>query len=389
MDITSPITFTLKPELNKANRSLHTFQPGEILKLKVLELNGDRALIDFGKFRATADIKIPVTLGENLQVKVLESDKQLKLSIIKHGLENPLSKNQGAHDVNIINDDLLKKIQAGLKQISEQATQIQTDKQELSTFINVLNRLSSHFQSFDLKENIANLIPQLASYIENSGLFFEKRLENVISPFLDKNDALSNTELIDLPDLKRLTGHDLKANLLRLHDWVDNKETLQQIVNPKVISLLTRLIEPLLTDIATQQGRAIHQLESPEPFQMFTFTLPLKEDEEAARLKVYYQKKHPEGSQDGYRISLLLTMDRLGDVRTDFFLLDKELTITFYVKENAAKRELEQHYYSLKEVLDSFFDHIVLNVVVSENKILDFDREDMQLATDKRVDLRV
>jgi hypothetical protein len=122
---------------------------------------------------------------------------------------------------------------------------------------------------------------------------------------------------------------------------------------------------------------------------MFTFTLPLKEDEEAARLKVYYQKKHPEGSQDGYRISLLLTMDRLGDVRTDFFLLDKELTITFYVKENTAKRELEQHYYSLKEVLDSFFDHIVLNVVVSENKILDFDREDMQLATDKRVDLRV
>jgi hypothetical protein len=82
-------------------------------------------------------------------------------------------------------------------------------------------------------------------------------------------------------------------------------------------------------------------------------------------------------------------MDRLGDVRTDFFLLDKELTITFYVQEKTAKREIDQHYHSLKEVLNNFFDQVVMNVVVSESKVLNFDREDMQLDTEKRVDLRV
>ncbi|MGD9112929.1 MAG: hypothetical protein PVI77_11265 [Desulfobacterales bacterium] len=389
MDVTSPITITLSHDRNKSNWGLRRFKPGEILKLKVLELNGDRALIDFGNFRATADIKIPVTLGENLQVKVIESDKQLIMSVIKHGLETPLSKNQGAHEVIRINDDFLKKIQAGFRQITEQTTQIQTGKKELSIFINVLNRLSSYFEDFNLRKNSANLIPQLTTYLENSGFFLEKRLENVISHFLENENALSNTELIDLPDLKRIMGHDLKANLLRLHHMIENKEILQQVVDPKVISLLTRLIEPLLADIATQQGRAIHQLESPEPFQIFTFTLPLRQDEQAARLKVYYQKKHPEGSKDGYLISLLLNMDRLGDVRTDFFLLDKELTITFYVQEKTAKREIDQHYHSLKEVLNNFFDQVVMNVVVSESKVLNFDREDMQLDTEKRVDLRV
>ena len=389
MDVTSPITITLSRQRNGSNWGLRTVKPGEILKLKVLELNGDRALIDFGNFRATADIKIPVTLGENLQVKVLESGKQLIMNVIKNGLENPVSKNQDAYEISIINDEFLKKIQAGLRQIIEPTAQIQTGQQELSTFINVLNRLIFYFQSFDLTENIANLTAQLATYLENSGFFLEKRLEDVISHFLENEDAFSNPKIIDPPDLKRIIGHDLKANLLRLHAPIENKEPLQQIVDPKAISLLTRLIEPLLADISMQQRRAIHQLESPEPYQVFTFTLPLGEDEQAARLKVYYQKKHPQRSKDSYLISLLLTMDRMGDVRTDFFLLDKELTITFYVQENTAKREIEQHYRSLKEVLNNFFDYVVLNVVVSESKVLNFDREHVQLDTDKRVDLRV
>jgi len=304
MDGTSPITITLKPELNKAKWALKTFKPGEVLRLTVLELKGDRALIDFGKFRATADIKIPVMLGENLLVKVLESDKQLRMGVIRHGGENPSSKIHAAHEVNTVNDDHLKKIQAQSRHLSAQTIQNQTDKNRSNTFIHILDTLNSYFESFDLKKNIAKLIPQLVSYIENSGLFSEKRLES-------------------------------------------------------------------------------------ELFQLFTFALPLKEDAHVARLKVYYQKKRPGESHNGYRISLLLALDRLGEVRTDFFLLDTKLTISFYVKENSAKREIERHYHSLKEALNHFFDPIFVNVVVSENKILDFDREDMRVATDKRVDLRV
>ena len=66
-------------------------EPGSTLKLKIIELKGDRALIDFGSFRTTADIKIPVTLGEELMVRVLEAGKQLKLGVIIADQKNPLS----------------------------------------------------------------------------------------------------------------------------------------------------------------------------------------------------------------------------------------------------------------------------------------------------------
>ena len=82
MDITSQITVSIKPELYQSGLKMNSFKPGSTLTLKVLELRGDRALIDFGNFRATADIKIPVALGEELLVKVQESGKQLKLSIL-------------------------------------------------------------------------------------------------------------------------------------------------------------------------------------------------------------------------------------------------------------------------------------------------------------------
>ena len=64
MDISSQITVAIKPELYQFVLKTSSFKPGSTLTLKVVELRGDRALIDFGQFRATADIKIPVALGE-------------------------------------------------------------------------------------------------------------------------------------------------------------------------------------------------------------------------------------------------------------------------------------------------------------------------------------
>jgi hypothetical protein len=82
MDITAQITVPIKPELVQSVSESSLFKPGRTLLLKVLELRGDRALIDFGKFRASAEIKVPVTLGDELMVRVQESGQQLKLALI-------------------------------------------------------------------------------------------------------------------------------------------------------------------------------------------------------------------------------------------------------------------------------------------------------------------
>ena len=85
----------------------------------------------------------------------------------------------------------------------------------------------------------------------------------------------------------------------------------------------------------------------------------------------------------------MLSMDRLGDLRTDFFLLDKDLAITFFVKEEAVKVKIQENFLELQELLHVFFDQLRLKVMVSKKKVTEFDHEDLQISGDKRVDLRI
>ncbi len=100
---------------------MNAFRPGSTLKLKIIELRGDRALIDFGKFRATADIKVPVTLGEELRVRVLESGRQLTMSVISLEQKNTLATEALPARFDDPNGESLKKTQADLKRIINQA----------------------------------------------------------------------------------------------------------------------------------------------------------------------------------------------------------------------------------------------------------------------------
>ncbi len=389
MDITPQITVSMKPELSKSLGSMNAFKPGSTLKLKIIELRGDRALIDFGKFRATADIKIPVALGEELRVRVLEYGRQLKMSVISLEQKNTLSTDALPARFEDLTGESLKKAQADLKRIINQAMGPR-DSSSIPKFItNILSGLNDYFEPVDLKGVIAKLIPLLKSYLENSGFFFEKYLENMILKSLESSESLSPKQLADLPEMKQIVARDLKANLMALNLLMEDKEGLQKFFNPRALATLNNSINSLLSDITHQQGRAVGQTDSAELFQVFTYVLPLKEGEQTARLKVYYQKKRKAGSQRGSRISVLLALDRLGDLRTDFFLLEKDLTITFFVKEDPAKIKLQENFPELQELLHGFFNQILLRVIVSEKKVTDFDREDLKFAGDRRVDLRI
>ena len=116
MKITSQITVSMKPELYRSHLNNVTLKPGHTLRLKVIELRGDRALIDFGQFRATADIKIPVTLGEELTVRILEAGKQLKLGIIGADQRSLIAPESMPNRLETISDEDLKRIQTDLKQ---------------------------------------------------------------------------------------------------------------------------------------------------------------------------------------------------------------------------------------------------------------------------------
>jgi len=388
MVINSQITIPIKPDARDSHLKMGALEPGRTLKLKIIELNGNRALIDFGSFRASADVKIPVTLGQELRVRVLEAGRQLKLGVITVGQKNPMSPEISGQPLEAPPGGNLNKAQSDLSRILNQAGDV-SNKKNPSSIFNILASLNAYFEPFESKEIIAELLPRLKSHFENSGIFFEKSLERIISQVLADKDSGSPPNLADLSEVKAVFSRDLKPNLLLLQLFMEERETLSKIFGPRTLAILKGVVDTLLSDINQQQGRAVSQLGSADPFQVFTYTLPLKEGDPPAKLKVFYEKKQKPGSKKGFQISLLLSMDRLGDVRTDFYLLENDLTLTFYVTKPAASIEIHENYQELHNLLDHLFDQVQLTVKVSEKRVKDFDRPDIQKAGSQRVDLRI
>lgn len=389
MDIPPQITVSIKPELYRSVLKPDSFKPGSTLTLKVLELKGDRALIDFGNFRATADIKIPVALGEELRVKVQESGKQLRLSIISPEPKTSSWVESGPRHTGNMSDENFKGIQKDIKQILNQTLTTQSANNIPKPILNILEGLNTHFEALDLKKIIAEVMPRLKMYVDNSGIFFEKMLESVIARLINESETATTRQLANHPAVQSVVERDLKANLLLLKNFVEDEGSLQKAFDARTTTTLRKAVDALLADITTQQGRAVKQLDSADPFQVFTYALPLDEEKQAAKLKIYYQKKQRAGSKKGFQISLLLSMDRLGEVRTDFYLLEKDLKVTFFVRNPSTKIKIQENIPDLQEFLNPFFNQTLLRVIVSEKKIKEFDHEDVQTTSDRRVDLRI
>jgi len=389
MDISSHITVAVTPEFYQSKMKTGALQPGSTLTMKVIELKGDRALIDLGNFRTTADIKIPVTLGEELTVKVLEAGKQLKLGVITPDPKSSIPAELSTQRSDMTPNKNLNKIQNDVTRMLNQVVNSSDGKKMPSSIFNILATLNAYFEPYELKEIISDLLPRFRSHFENSGIFFEKSLEQVISQVIEEKDGQLSQVLADRPEIKAIFHRDLKPNLLLLQHLMSEKETLHNIFGPGTLSLLKGTIDTLLADITQQQGRAVAQLDSADPFQVFSFTLPLKEGDQTARLKVFYEKKQKAGSKKDFQISLMLSMDRLGDVRTDITLSGRDLQVVFFVTEPSAKIKIYNNLKELDELLGPLFESIHLNVKVSEKRVKDFDRFDAFTAENRRVDVRI
>ena len=263
MNISSQINVVLDSAVKKTGIGQAPLKPGDTLRLRVLEVLGNhRVVADFGKFRANAEITFPVQRGEEFMVKVVETGRQLRFSVLQPGL---------------------------------------TPGEAASRFSDLFNILS------------------------------------------------------DTRDLAKLKA----------------------------------AVDSLLNEINNQQSLAVKKHLHPDPFQVLTFLLPLKENDQHAKVKFYYPKKQNGAAKNGFKISILLNMDAMGEIRADLFLLNKELTITFFVRDDVNKQAIESHYLEINTALNNVVEYLVLRTVVSSKKISDFHREDWGLAEDKRVDVRI
>jgi hypothetical protein len=252
-----------------------------------------------------------------------------------------------------------------------------------------LATLDAHFESIDLNRNMEKWLPLLKSRLEDAGLFFEKKLADIVRQLADRPESDLTRELTRSPEIKKILTQDLKPILSMLKEYLSTADSISKILDAKSLASFRGTLDMLLADISNQQSRAINRHELSDPFQVFSFVLPLKEDQKKAQLKLYCPKKKQNGSRAGFKISLLLDMDRIGEIRTDFFLMKKDLSITFFVKDEASKKQFENHFNQISESLNSLFDYLVLKAVVSEKKIQEFHHEDLGPGDERQIDLRI
>ena len=390
MDISSLIKVIFDPQLNRSAWMQEIVKPGDVFSLKIIELkDNQRALVDFGKFRAIAEIRFPVQTGAELLVKVTDTDGQLRLQLIDPESKAFSGSKNGIKNLEILSSDVFNKIQSDIQQAVRQILNLPDSQLPPESFRKAMVALDAHFASIDLNTAVTKWFPLLKSYVENAGFFFETKLENIIDKFDEHQKSQLAKALADAPEIKQIFAKDLKPILLIVKEYLEAPDSNSKLPDTKSYSGLKNTLEMLLADIVNQQTRAVNTHELPEPYHVFLFSIPLKEKRQKAALKLYCPKKKKNGPKAGFKISVLLEMERIGEIRTDFFLLKKDLTITFFVKDNARKKQFEECFTEIRSALDSLFDYLILKAVVSEKKVREFHYEDLDVGKDRQIDLRI
>jgi len=383
MDISSLIKAILDPQLNRSAWMQELVRPGDVFRLKVIDVkDNDRAVVDFGKFRAMAEIKFPVQIGEELLVKVTDTDGQLRLQQIDPDSKALAGSQNAIKNLEILSSDVFAKIQSDIKLAVGQILNLPDSQLPPEPIRRAMVALDAHFAPIDLDKAVTRWFPLLKSYVENAGFFFEAKLEDIIHKFDEDQKSQLAKALAGAPESKQIFAKDLKPLLLTLNPS-------SKLLGSKSISGFKNTLEMLLSDIVHQQSRAVDKQELPEPYHVFFCSIPLKEKRQTAAIKLYCPKKKKNGSRSGFKISMFLEMEPIGEIRTDFFLLKKDLTITFFVKDQARKKQFEKCFDEVHQVLDPFFNYIILKAVVSEKKVRDFHFEDLDSGKDRQIDLRI
>ncbi|MBW2489066.1 MAG: hypothetical protein JRE72_16710 [Deltaproteobacteria bacterium] len=379
------------PQINRSALIQQIIKPGDVFDIKIIEVKDDqRALVDFGKFRALAKVQFPVRAGADFVAKVTDTAGQLRLQVIEPDTRTAGGDKAVSNRLEILSFDLFNKIQSDIKQAAQHILHPPAGSDLPPPHISrALAALDAHFASLNLNQDLAKWLPLIKSYIENTGFFFEKKMADLILQFTRGQDTGNIQELIRDPRIQSIMGRDLKPILLMLKAYLDTPDMEVRFPDAKELAQFKGTVDMLLSDIHNQQSRAVHKHELADPYQVFSFTLPLKENEEKARLKLYCPKKKSGSAETGFKISLLLELNRIGELRTDFFLLDGDLSITFFVKDDASKTHFEHHYKEIRDSLNSLFNYLVLKTVVSEKKIQEFHHADLDIDSDRQVDLRI
>lgn len=419
-----------KPFLSAHSRSL---VPGQSLQGRITGFEKDGLmLVDFGKFKAFAKIDIPVRQGQTIPLDVVKIENGVTFAVAPKGRSTvatrlpppmvsgsqaqagatlqatvvpPPNLAQGAMPSAPVADadptgagHSLPPTGADMAVLREQVQQLidrtvlpaKDASMPLPTGMKAaLTHLQETLNPASTVGDKNMLVARIRDFVENSGLYFEKRLEAAIHRLQDRPASRTSTELAAQPAIRDIMVKDLKPNLLIFRQFLDMQTQEMQGTDRHMLETLKSVVQRAVSNIEQQQFMATEKPLDPELFQAFSHMMFLTDTDRNARLKVYFAKKGRADDQKHPRVSLLLDMDRMGIVRSDLWMVGKDLNVTFFVQDTSAKAAIETEHQHIGEMLVDIFNTVAVNVVVNEKKIAEFEGEDLTTSDRRQVDLSI
>lgn len=464
MAVTGNIQILPGSELEKLLTNRSTINVGEVLEGKVVQVQDDnRILVDFGRFRAVAQVNFPVQEGTVIPLTVTSKDGgQLSMKIAEslmagvsqagaksfsfvsgtpvqgddiEGFIQKVDKAVTKGEISTATDTAKPEVQNLSKadiqaaatnvkggEVSEAAkTRVIPDNQQVqeqvqgkeavnlkgeqvvaetrpvtqpdtrSTGIKIgaevselLKVVKEHFEPFDSKllSDLPALASRLKRIVEKSGIFHgvnedstltSQKIRNVVNQATGAEFLRADNirEPIDLKpvlnmlkerfdDIAAKAGENFKGDAVKIRNSI---EILLYGIEAKQQEMLERKPAAARDDFSQQQ--------------IFTFALPFKETHHRGKLKVYLNKKSNKGKKGGYKVSLLLNMGNLGDIRSDFLMTGRRVAITLFVKSERIKEYILEYIDELEDLIEQIFRQQEIKVVVSPRNIKNFDSEDI------------
>ena len=391
MKIGSLVKSIIPSTQERALRNRADLRVGDRLIGRVLDIKGiGRAYMDFGTFRASALVEFPIKKGDVVHVKVIEKGSPLRLSLCMPESRETEGVGKMLLPGAFPNRDLAKECQSrigDLLRIGNGGKGVKTVPSELG---HVLRWVLSYFEPLHMGKDGLAIADRLKKFIEDGGIFYEKKLEKAFALLTDEKKGSLSGEARNFLEIRDLVRKDLKSNLLVLREFLEAKGPGLKTLGMKDPEGLRKTVEKFLAEIHGRQNNTRAKYMRWEAAQVYTYLLPIQELEDEAKIKVYYSRKGKGGEQGhGFRISLLLNLGKLGQIRSDFYLKGKALSVDFSVAQLPIKEYIEEHLDDLKRAMADSFKYVSIKVLVSEESISKFDVEDLALHPSGVLDLRV
>ena len=229
MKIFSTLKSYMEPKSKPSSTVPNKIASGDTLTGRVLKVKANGlALFDFNGTKAWSEVSFPIKEGAQIEVTVIENQPRLKLKWVNPTPMVPPQTGKAKHFSDFPAENTVRKLQLEVGKIlgiEGWTLKKTTLPRKISTAI---EQLSSHFQQLNFGKNISELSSRLRSYMENSGIFFEKKIENEIQNLYRSHGEIPTRHLHQNPEIRNIIKSDLKPCLLILKHFIHENEQKPQ-----------------------------------------------------------------------------------------------------------------------------------------------------------------